>query len=61
MVLWTFYFCVTKIKMHYFSGILALAVAVGALYGFTDVFPANELAAKEKQVEASHKQQSRVR
>ena len=56
MVLCKFYFCATKIKMHYFSGILALAVVVGALYGFTDVFPADELARTEKQVAAAHKQ-----
>ena len=55
MVLCKFYFCATKIKMHYFSGILALAVVVGALYGFTEVFPADELARVEKQVESAHK------
>ena len=55
MVLYKFYFCASKIKMYFFSGILTLAVVVGALYGFTDVFPADELARVEKQVESSHR------
>ena len=55
MVLYKFYFCASRIKMYFFSGILALAVVVGGLYGFTEVFPADELARVEKQVESAHK------
>ena len=55
MVLYKFYFCATRIKMYFFSGVLALAVVVGALYGFTDVFPADELARVEKQLDSSHR------
>ena len=55
MVLYKFYFCANRIKMYFFSGVLALAVVVGALYGFTDVFPADELARVTKQQESSHR------
>ena len=36
--------------MHYFSGILAFVVAVGAAYGMTEVFPARDYARVEQQV-----------